>query len=293
MPLRGASRPRRPLAVVGAAALLATIWLVGARHARGQPHTAEHVPPAGPETAVTDPAAPTCREMLENGGFEDGPAVGWLLESDATDPRTGRRLGLRDVVLSDADIGEETAAEGEWVARLGGGPDYEMWLIGRRPVWMVPEDELVTATLRYAFAYDTNELPGGSPSDLFAAYLIDDAGRRAQIEGTGFSEDEGLPTRVWLEIEADVTELFVSTVPDAWRRVAFYSANDTYDHTTHLVDAVSLEMCVPTDATATPTATAAVPTQPTAAPTSTPTASPTAGSPRLYLPRLAGKAADA
>lgn len=221
-----------------------------------------------------------CHDVLVNGTFEAGPDAGWVLETDAVDWRSREPVTIDDVILHNRDFEDgDMAAEGEWLAMLGGGPDYEMALYQDKGFDLLPESQLVSATLRYAFAFDSEEWLDGRPDDLFAAYLVDQFDTRRQIEGTGVSEEE-LPAKAWFEIAADVTDLLVEERSDDTVRVMFLSLNSEFDPTWHLLDAVSLEVCQ----YATPSPTPLPSSTPRA--TSTPAPSATPEPPLAYLPAL-------
>ncbi len=203
----------------------------------GKPtHTPEPTQEGPPPTNTPGPTPEGCSEQLQNGGFEDGPAV-WQLATTAQETELSRVIRLASTVGINP-IG------GEWVAVLGGGLAVEDQLSQpSSPTGLVDPARLDTATLHFYLGYVTEEVHDGVNDDGFFPIFVSQGGVTEQPPGTGWSEEHFDPNS-WYEITVPVTAQM--TRREGWdsSRILFISRNDHEAPTFMLMDEVSLTVCL-------------------------------------------------
>jgi hypothetical protein len=186
-----------------------------------------------------------CEDIVINGGFEDGPDVGWALQSNAMKPDE-TPLELADVILEYASFGDQLVPPpngGDWLAFMGDILGVDMWLHQSEPVDMLPVDQVVSATLVINLGLLTDEVPDGEDTDLFGIYVMNqDDDAELVVE---YSEESGdIQPGAWNEVTVPGFELLLTERED-WEtvRLAFRSTQDDEFVTQHALDNVTLEVC--------------------------------------------------
>jgi hypothetical protein len=200
------------------------------------------VPSATPQPTAL-PAG--CREMLVNGGFEQGPSVGWTLESNAQKP-DGTPLGVADVILNNAafpSVSPPPAVEGEWFAFLGRGQNINMALYQTNPAALIEPQRVLTATLRYYLAFISDEVRDGTDDDVFGVFAMNESDEKVQV-GYGISEESQdiVPSMIY-EITADMTEAVKRRAGWDTMRLLFVSQQNDVRVSSQLLDGTSVVVC--------------------------------------------------
>ena len=204
------------LGVVAALALVATLAQIEASLASGTAH----------------PVA--CRELVVNGGFEDGRTA-WVEHSKL-------QMELLDPFYP------HTGKVGAW---LGGSNDAEDWLI--QTVALSPDATGIT--LRYWWAIFSEEPPGAA-FDTARSELLRANG--SVITTTLVIDNEAAEAWAWRKAEADLSAYAGQTV-----QLRLRANNDATNPTSFFFDDVSIVACQD-DSTATPTPTPSVAVTPQA-----------------------------
>lgn len=202
-------------------------------------------PTAEPTPTLKPPVAAMCSELAVNGDFERG-ATGWDLFTNA-----GARYDRLTRVIRQPATNERVQPHGgTWVGQLGGGtgswtdeitnPDPA----SARGYLLPPATEMVSATLRFHFALDTQEARDRIPNDRFHVTLMnEDASDQIQVLDTPISEETQLPGE-WKAYTFDVTQAMTARRRWDRARLKFKSENGLELATWHTLDDVSLQLCV-------------------------------------------------
>lgn len=219
------------------------------------PATATATPPptdAPTETPTVEPTptpkplpATMCTELVINGDFERG-ATGWDLFTNA-----GARYDRLTRVVRQPANGERVQPHGgTWVAQLGGGTgSWTDEITNPDPAaargYLLPAaSEMVSATLTFQFALDTQETRDRIPNDRFHVTLMnEDASDQIQVLDTPISEETQLPGE-WKRYAFDVTQALTARRRWDRARLKFKSENSLEFATWHTLDDVSLQLCV-------------------------------------------------
>jgi hypothetical protein len=175
------------------------------------------------------PVPPVCNDVLVNGGFEQGPGVGWTEESAISLPivrrslpRTGSWgawLGGYDLALDEL---EHTAMLAHWP------PD-----IGRK-------GDLLTAELSFSWRIHSAE-DENRPADLMTVTLSNPDGVDVEDVVALSSANQ---RRIWHTYRTDVTRSLQRVGNRTRSRLAFSAVTDESSYTSWYIDDVKLRVCV-------------------------------------------------
>jgi len=178
----------------------------------------------------------SCHDVIVNGGFEQGPYVGWRIASNGV--IDGRTVGLADVILNDADV----AREGEWFGLLGGGVNIIEQLSQKVPILLPPADRLESATLTYRAGHVTDERRNGIHDDWFGPVFVNQD-NELELVPASFMTEETSKANTWYQFDFDVTEMMKQRSGWSTMRLMFHSEQNGTAKTSHFLDSVSLEVC--------------------------------------------------
>jgi hypothetical protein len=194
---------------------------------------------AGP-TAV--PGTYTCRNVLVNGDFEQGPNIGWNFDSNAL--INGQPATLEGVILRYDAVGiNAPAGGGAWLSLLGRGTGIRMDLIQKDAVATFDPARVVSATLEYTFAMQTQEQRNGTHDDLLATFVRTPSGEMEQIGGA-LTEENTDPGMYYTVTTRAVDQIIRRA---GWDSFMFWIASRNNDvaetATVHLIDSFALNVC--------------------------------------------------
>jgi hypothetical protein len=197
------------------------------------------------ETPPPGPGDVTCRDWVVNGGFEQGPNVGWSFESNAQKP-DGTPLVASDVILKYVDFAGQLLPPpggGEWVAFMGSGANIDMRLYQTEPVALPAPEQVVSATLTFDIGILTQETPDGQDNDFFGIYVIDQSDK-AEAVAAVTEESDLITLGSWNELSLTDFQRYV-TLREGWEtmRLMFRSWQDDANMSQHALDSVRLNVC--------------------------------------------------
>ncbi|MFN2251901.1 MAG: hypothetical protein ACK2UL_08285, partial [Anaerolineae bacterium] len=192
-----------------------------------------------------DPGQFECHDVLANGDFEQGPNVGWSLNSNVVD-QDQNPITIDQVILED----EQAAFQGSWFAYLGRCVGCVWELYQTDGLELYEPGDIEKATLTYNAGIVTEEQPDGAEhNDIFASFFISQAtdpeagpDNSIQVPESGFSE-ENVQHGQWLPWSFDVKDLL--TKREGWdtAQLLFLSRQDDALITQHFLDNSMLEVC--------------------------------------------------
>lgn len=208
-----------------------------------QEETPEGATPLPSPTPTIDSEKYDCNDILINGDFEQGPNVGWSLNSNAVDEN-------ENPITTDAVIIQNEAAyQGDWFAFLGRGLNIVMQLYQSDEVPLYDEAKLYSATLTYWTGILTEEVPDGEHNDQFASFFLNQAWdpedpiqNIEQVPNSGISE-ETVPAGRWIEFSFDVTDMMKKREGWDTMRLMFMSLQNDSAITRNFLDETSLVVC--------------------------------------------------
>lgn len=200
-----------------------------------------------------EPGTFRCNELMVNGNFEQGSDVGWAVQSNVllTDNEGNQvPLGPEHFIFSNDDFETDPAHEGQWLAFMGNlpifreQPDFDMqqYLFQTTGVPLVDATRIISAELKFFGGLVTEEQPDGSPDDVFAAIVVDQADQMTVIPRSGISE-ENVNAGRWFEFTIDVTEQMTAGSGTTAARFGFGAEVDTDAVSQLLLDQVRLTVC--------------------------------------------------
>lgn len=180
-----------------------------------------------------------CVQVIENGNFEQGPAVAWSLATNVQPPNNTTSRVIRKA--SDLQL---MAAGGEWLANMGGQVNVQDQLVSA-PFDFPEASQIVSATLDFSFGIITDETKDGSHDDTMVAALVSEGGGSVlTIPRSGISE-EIIDSNSWYSLSQplDVTELVTARPGWTGAQLLFESRNDAEASSYHILDEVRLSLC--------------------------------------------------
>lgn len=209
----------------------------------GTPPTEEPTATEPPTDTPTPEPGVTCSDYLRNGNFESGAQL-WSAFDNLEPVSTG------SIIVRYSDVSPAPPAhDGQWLSLFGGRLSVDQEL---RQTWahggaLIPEDELISATLQLSYLINTDERPDGTIDDYVVPALARPNSPSVTTLMTSISEEllsTGVTEGKWVRSEPiDVWRFMVKRPGWDTARFVFVARNGPERKSLFLVDQVSLIVC--------------------------------------------------
>jgi hypothetical protein len=204
---------------------------------------------AGP-TVTPEPTEPvvTCREVIVNGDFEQGPQVGWKLASNLIDSDTGDPIAIDEIILhNDAWPTTDPVYQGDWMAWYPAVVGSQVLLYQYQPLAGFEPSRIVSSTLGWALGIGSLETPDGEHDDTFKVVLVDEQpdGSVQYLNVSTPLSEETQDNQTWREYQLQMPDSFWQTVAAGEYHLGFLMENDDVagTETAYGHDVTSFEVC--------------------------------------------------